>query len=129
MDIQLEFEVIEKFVQKEKQARFKQFILSPKNRKKFLKELSHFKYFKLEMFDEVKNDEKDAIFHRLKSLRGDHKSCYIISENSAFDQKQLLIEEAISILDSDLATILVFGKAEMIYYEGEPPNNRLISKL
>jgi hypothetical protein len=28
-----------------------------------------------------------------------------------------------------LATILVFGQAEMIYYEGEPPNNKLISKI
>jgi len=129
MNIQLEIQVIEKFVRKEKQSRYKQFISSPKNRKKFLNELSHFKDFKGEMFEEVKTNEKEIIFQQLKAIKGKSNSCYIISENSTIDQKELSIEDATSFLGSDLSIILVFGEAEMIYYEGEPPNNRFISKL
>jgi hypothetical protein len=129
MNTQLEIEVIEKFVRKEKQSRYKQFISSDKNRRKFVRELSHFKDFKLEMFEEIKGNQGDIILRQLKLIKGDRNNCYVISENAVIDQKQLSIEEAISFLDSDLATILVFGKAEMIYYEGEPPNNKVISKL
>jgi hypothetical protein len=129
MNTQLEIEVIEKFVRKEKQSRYKQFISSDKNRRKFVRELSHFKDFKLEMFEEIKDNQGDIILRQLKLIKGDRNNCYVISENAVIDQKQLSIEEAISFLDSDLATILVFGKAEMIYYEGEPPNNKVISKL
>jgi hypothetical protein len=129
MNTQLELEVIKKFVRKEKQSRFKQFISSIKNRKKFLNELPHFKDFKLELFDEVRVNEREIIFSKLKSLKGNQNTCYVISENATIDQKQISVEEAISFLDSDLATILVFGQAEMIYYEGEPPNNKLISKI
>lgn len=129
MNTELEIAVIEKFVRKEKQARYKQFISSIKNRKKFLSELPHFKDFRLELFEEVRVNEREIIFNKLKSLKSNQNTCYVISENSTIDQKQILVEEAISFLDSDLATILVFGQAEMIYYEGEPPNNRLISKI
>jgi hypothetical protein len=128
MNTQLEIEVIEKFVRKEKQSRYKQFISSDKNRRKFVRELSHFKDFKLEMFEEIKDNQGDIILRQLKLIKGDRNNCYVISENAVIDQKQLSIEEAISFLDSDLATILVFGKAEMIYYEGESPNNKFISK-
>jgi hypothetical protein len=128
MNTQLEIEVIEKFVRKEKQSRYKQFISSDKNRRKFVRELSHFKDFKLEMFEEIKGNQGDIILRQLKLIKGDRNNCYVISENAVIDQKQLSIEEAISFLDSDLATILVFGKAEMIYYEGESPNNKFISK-
>jgi hypothetical protein len=129
MNTQLELEVIKKFVRKEKQSRFIQFILSSKNRKKFLNELPHFKDFKLELFEEVRVNERKIIFNKLKSLKGNQDTCYVISENSTIDQKQITIEEAISFLSSGFATILVFGQAEMIYYEGEPPNNKSISKL
>jgi hypothetical protein len=128
MNTQLEIEVLEKFVRKEKQSRYKQFISSDKNRRKFVRELSHFKDFKLEMFEEIKDNQGDIILRQLKLIKGDRNNCYVISENAVIDQKQLSIEEAISFLDSDLATILVFGKAEMIYYEGESPNNKFISK-
>jgi hypothetical protein len=83
----------------------------------------------LELFDEVRVNEREIIFSKLKSLKGNQNTCYVISENATIDQKQISVEEAISFLDSDLATILVFGQAEMIYYEGEPPNNKLISKI
>lgn len=129
MNTQLEIAVIEKFVRKEKQARYKQFISSIKNRKKFIKQLPHFKDFRFELFEEVKSIEQKVLHQKLKSIKGNQNTCYIISENPNIDQKQLNIEDAIPFLNSDFATILVFGQAEMIYYEGEPPNNKFISKV
>lgn len=129
MNIELELKVIERFVRETKQSRYKQFISSAKNRKKFLNELPHFKDFELDLFEEVRANEKEAILHKLKSIKGNQNICYAISENSVIDQKQISIEDAFSLLNLDLPTILVFGQAEMIYYEGEPPNNKFISKV
>jgi hypothetical protein len=76
MNTQLEIEVIEKFIKREKQFRYKQFILSIKNRKKFLNELPHFKDFKSKLFEQVKTDEREIIFKKLKSLKATtNKKC------------------------------------------------------
>jgi hypothetical protein len=129
MNTLLEIELIEKFIRKEKRSRYKQFVSSNKNRKKFIIELSHFKDFRWEMFEEIKTSDRDVILQRLKLINGNKDTCYVISENPAIDQKQLAIEDAISSLGLDMATILIFGQTEMVYYEGEPPNNRYISKV
>jgi len=128
MNILLETALIEKFVRKKKQDRYKQFI-SSKNRNKFIKELPHFKNFRFELFEEVNANEQAVIRQKLKLMKGNQNTCYIISENPNIDQKRLNIEDAITFFDSGFATILVFGQAEMIFYEGEAPNNKFISKV
>jgi hypothetical protein len=130
MNIPLEIKVIEKFVIKDKQERYIQFVSSGKNRKKLLNDLPHFGFFNWQLLEEVEGTETQVIHERLKQIRGNKSNCYIICENSDLDQKQLSINDALGrTINSDQATILVFGDAELIYYEGEPPKNRFISKL
>ena len=128
MNIPLEIKVIEKFIRKEKQERYKQFVSSTKARIKFIKELPHFRDFKWDLLQEVNENEKQTIFQAFNSLQNYKSTCYVISENALIDQKELSISEAIEIVGSDMATILVFGDANMIYFEGEAPKNRYISK-
>jgi hypothetical protein len=127
MNQTLEIKVINKHVLKDKQSRYIQFVSSEKHRNKFIKELPHFNHFRFELLDEVHKEEVQEIQRRLKALSIKRTDCYVISENPAIDQKTLPLDEAMQEMNG-MATILVFGDAEMIYFEGEPPKNRYISK-
>ena len=129
-NIELESKVIKKFIDKTKQDRYIQFISKPKNRDKFTKALAHFRHFKWELFEEVKGIEEQVILTTLRNNKVDDKTCYIISESSRLDTRTMSTIEAISApVGMSLGTILVFGDAEIIFYESETINTRYISKL
>ena len=125
----MEIAVIKKFVTKDKQDRYIQFLSSNKTRKKFLNVLPHFKDFKWNLFEELSNEHD--ILSKLQALNFKVNDCYVISEDSEIDEKILSIKEVLNKIGGyrDYATILVFGNADMIYFEGEPPHNRYISKF
>jgi hypothetical protein len=124
----LEIKVIERFVIKPKRDRYLTFIKNNKTRDKFLKELAHFKGLRQDLFEELKSDERKKIMEKLNRLRN-IKDCYIISENSKLDNKRLDIETALNeIIGHGMGTIVVFGNVEIVYYEGEGPSERYISK-
>jgi hypothetical protein len=83
----------------------------------------------MEKFDWVHGDEKFIILERLKKSNIDTSTCYIISENSKLDTKTLETKVALDLtIGNDMGTILVFGDADIIYYDGEEAFDRLISK-
>jgi hypothetical protein len=125
----LEIKVIKKFVDTAKQDRYIQFVSSPKNRHKFVNDLSHFNFFKWELFEAVKGNEEQAILRSLQKNGVADKTCYVISENADIDTKTLDTTEAISeTVGYGMGTILVWGDADMIYFESETMNTRFISK-
>jgi hypothetical protein len=129
MSLDIETKVIERFIVKTKQDRYLTFIKSDKTRDKFISELAHFRNFRQERFDEIKSDESKIIKDRIKSL-GNVKDCYLISENSALDKKRLDIDTALNkTIGYSMGTLIVFGDAEIVYYEAEGPSGRWISKL
>jgi hypothetical protein len=128
MNQPLEIIVIQKFVAKDKQSRYIQFVSSEKNRNKFISILPHFNHFRWELMEEVHKEEAQEIQMHLKLLNIKGTDCYAISENPDIDQKTLSFDEALTEIRG-MATILVFGDAEMIYFEGEPPKNRFIGKV
>jgi hypothetical protein len=128
-NLSLEIEVIKKFVDKTKQDRYIQFISTAKNRHKFINQLSHFNFLKWEKFDKVENNEEQTILATLQKNKVVNKRCYIISENKNIDTRTLDVQEAISeTVGYGMGTILVFGNADIIYYESEEMNTRYISK-
>ena len=125
----LEIKVIRRFVAKAKQDRYIQFVSSPKNRQKFINDLSHFNFFQWDLFEAVNGIEEQIIRQALQKDGVDEKTCYVISENSDIDAKTLNTKEAISeTVGTGMGTILVFGDADMIYFESETMNTRFISK-
>jgi hypothetical protein len=76
-----------KFVIKNKQSRYIQFVSSEKNRSRLVSDLPHFSHFKSELLDEVHKNEAEEINLRLKALKIRGKDCFIISENTDIDQK------------------------------------------
>ena len=128
-NIDLEIKVIKKFVDKVKQDRYIQFVSSSKNRHKFINDLAHFNFFNWDLFDEVKGIEEDIILETLQKNNVVNKTCYVISENADIDTKTLDAKKAISeTVGYNMGTILVFGDAEMIFFESETINTRYISK-
>ena len=128
-NVHLEIRVIKKFVDKPKQNRYVQFVSSPKNRHKFISDLAHFDTFQWDLFDPVNGIEEQAILQLLKTNGVADKTCYVISENQTIDTKTLETKDAISeTVGSGMGTILVFGDAEIIFFESEEMNTRFISK-
>ena len=129
-NVNLEIEVIKRFVNKAKQDRYIQFVSSSKNRHKFIDDISHFNFLKWDKFDEVKGNEQQIILTTLQKNKVADKSCYVISENKEIDTKTLETKEAIrETVGYGMGTILVFGNADIIFYECETMNIRYISKF
>ena len=128
-NIDLEIKVIKKFVISTKQDRYIQFVSSPKNRHKFISDLSHFNFFKWDLFEAVNGIEGQIILQVLKKNNVVDTTCYVISENSDIDTKTLDIKEAVTeTVGLGMGTILVFGDADIIFFESETMNTRYISK-
>ena len=124
----IEKKVIERFIVKTKRERYLAFIENDKTRGKFISELAHFRDLIQEKFDEISGDEKKVIMDRIKGL-GNIKECYLISENSELDRKRLDIDTALSkTIGYGMGTLIVFGDAEIVFYEAEGPSDRCISK-
>jgi hypothetical protein len=123
MNVPLEIRVIEKFFKKEKQSRYINFITSEKNRNKFINQLSHLKDLNWELFQEVSSFDLSKVGNEYLS-----KACYVISEDDTIDGTNIAFEKVSDLMESGYAMIIVFGEADKIYYEGEPPYNRYLSK-
>jgi len=128
MDVELEAKVIKRFIINRKQERYLGFIQAEKTRRKFTDELAHFSS-QLKDFEEIKGNEWKVLEEKLKNL-GNPTDCYMISENSEIDAKRLDVKLALrESIGYGSGTLIVFGDANMVYYEGEGPSDRWISKL
>ncbi|WP_345223663.1 hypothetical protein [Hymenobacter koreensis] len=127
MITQQEQSFIKKYIVREKQERYLAFLSHAQNRRKFIEALYHFTDFKWELMQEIKGpDETHAIVDKLKSY--EHIiNCSVISTDTNYDGKLLPVREAIQKVVGIEGSILIFGAAEVIYYEGEAPKRRYIS--
>lgn len=126
---EIELEVIHRFCIKSKKDRFRSFILNPKNRVKFIRELHNMSFLDFKLFNKILGDEGDLLRQRLKEY-GLSQECYIISENEKIDQIFSDTENALrEVIGSDLGSIIVFGNIDLVYCELEGFNNRWISKV
>ena len=126
--LDIETKVIKRFIIKDKQDRYLQFIKDDRLRQNFTNELAHFLDLKYDLFEEVKGDERAFIKNRIKSLPK-IKDCYLISEDTALDQQRIDVDTALSkIIGFGMGALLGFGDADLIYYESEGPSDRWITK-
>ena len=129
MNVELEIAVIKKFVKKDKQDRYIRLLSSKKRRVKFIKALAHFSDFNPDKMDQVNEPIDQYVLAKIQKLAVNASRCYVISENSRLDQQPIDTSLALQeIIGYGMGAIIVFGNADIIYYEGEEPKNRLISK-
>jgi hypothetical protein len=130
MNTPLEIKVIEKYIDIDKQERYIKFVSSRNSRFKFIKDLPHFKHLKWDLFDTIKGSEIEIVRTLVNQIKPSVSDCYVISENLQIDAKVLSIDVAVKeIIGYGMATILVFGNADFIFFEDEGPNRRFISRF
>jgi hypothetical protein len=120
------------FVVRGRQERFLSFLSTPKNRKKFTKELPHFRWFdlrfatavpwnvdpKLKLWD--RHLQGIANVCRVLRSKGAGPTCWVISEHSKLDGQELQLESALeSVIGSGMGTILSCIPGKLAYFEGE----------
>jgi hypothetical protein len=125
MQTEIELAFVKKFVKKDKQERYLGFLSNEKTRSKFTNELHYFKDFEWDLFNEVRGLDRDAIIARIKDEKEISK-CHVVSYRPEYDGKSYSIEDAINLVGTE-EIILIFGNADVVYYEGEAPGNRYIS--
>jgi len=125
---EIESKTIQKFVRKDKRDRYLAFISKTKTRDKFVSELAHFSDFEPSFFYKVYGDIRQVIQTRIKTFKN-QTDCYAISENREIDGQRIAIKTALDkTIGYGMGTILVFGDIDLVYFEGEEPNDRLISR-
>ncbi|PJJ58724.1 hypothetical protein [Hymenobacter chitinivorans] len=126
---ELEIKVIQRFINQSKQDRYIQFVRSTKNRGKFIADLNHFNILQAEAFEYVRGIEEEVVRAALQTQGLIGTTCYVISENPSIDTQTLTIDEALRMtVGHGMGTMLVFGNAEMAFYECETMNVRYISR-
>lgn len=129
MNQELEIKVIERFFIREKKERYKSFVSNQKLRQKFINELAHSPDLDFSLFSEVIGSEKQIVKKSINTLRK-ADDCYVISENKDIDGHRINIDTALDeTIGLGMGTLLVFGDADLVFYEGEEPNARWISKV
>jgi hypothetical protein len=120
--------LIKKFVVKDKQERYLAFLAKDRTRSKFTDELYHFNDFKWQLFREIlgSENESETIASKVKGNKN-ISLCRVISANPEYDGKVMSVDEAIKTAIGIEGTILIFGDADIVYYEGEAPKRRYIS--
>jgi hypothetical protein len=125
-DLELEILTIERFFTKAKVARYTGFVAKEKTRGKFISQLAHLKDLEYSKFKKAGPDPRALIIQVANNLS--LKMCYAISENRRIDGRFLYIPEAIEkVIGYGSGTLLVFGRAQVVYYEGEEMGDRWIS--
>jgi hypothetical protein len=120
--------LIKKFVEKDKQDRYLTFLSKDKTRKKFTEILYHFNDFNWKLFREIagSENERETINLKVNSAKN-ISTCSVISADPDLDGKVLSVDAAIKKAVGIEGTILIFGDADIVYYEGEAPKRRYIS--
>jgi hypothetical protein len=129
-DFDLEAKVVSRFVVKAKRDRYLSFVTSPRNRSKLLADLhSATVFLKMEAFEQVMGLEEEVIRQALQRQGLSTSTCYVISDNKRLDTHVLPLPEALrAVIGWGLGTLLVFGDAQVVYFEGEGKNVRYISR-
>ena len=123
---ELEVLTINRYFQKEKRKRLVDFVQDDKKRQKFIALLPHLKDLDFSKFLLLERNEKNTILKMITDKK--LNQCYIISENRQIDRQFMDAERALDeTIGNGMGTILVFGDAEIVYYESEEMKNRWIS--
>ena len=112
-----EEELIKAFFVPTKRRRYLEFILKPKSRRKFLRELAHFGGLDVRYAKEI-HVNPTGLAVLLKQMRVPDV-CWVVSENSDIDGKLMPVPDALSELGRNMGTFLSFVPGKLAYFENE----------
>jgi len=113
--------IVRAFIIPVRQERYLGFLKTPKNRKKFIDQLPHFKHLNLEFVVDVRGAQSSAsgIYDLLKA-KGAGDKCWIMSENSELDGKELKLQTALKeTVGRRMGTFISSIPGKLGYFEDE----------
>ncbi|MFZ0309952.1 MAG: hypothetical protein WAL89_17390 [Candidatus Sulfotelmatobacter sp.] len=123
-----EEELVKAFIMPTKRQRYLDFVSKPKARQKFLRELAHFKSLDpryLLTIPPNKQHAKDIAL--ILTQKGAPPSCWVTSEDSRLDGKEMPLAEALSdVVGRQMGTFLSCIPGRLAYFEGEDMGARWI---
>ena len=116
-----EFAFIDAFVVKERRQRLRCLVASPRRRKQFLRELAHFKWLDQRrvrtLAPSAQNPQAVA---KLLRQKGAPDSCFVVSEDSRIDSKQMPLLAALEqVIGYGMGTIISCIPGKLAYFEDE----------
>jgi len=116
-----EEELVKAFILPVRQERYLEFLKTPKNRTKFVDQLAHFKHLNPQFAISIPgNQQNPASLLRLLSAKGAGLNCWVISENSETDGREMDLEAALKeTVGMQMGTFLSCVPGKLAYFEDE----------
>jgi hypothetical protein len=116
-----EAEVVKAFILPSKRNRYLEFLMTPKKRAKFIAQLSHFKHLNPKFASNILGLESNpASLLKLLAARGAGSKCWVISENSRVDAREMDLEAALKeTVGCGMGTIISCIPGKLAYFEDE----------
>jgi hypothetical protein len=116
-----EEEVIKAFILPNKRNRYLEFLTTPKRRKKFIAQLAHFKHLNPKFaFSVPGRDANPDSLLKLLVTKGAGSKCWVISENSEFDAREMDLGVALKeTIGYGMGTFISCVPGKLAYFEDE----------
>jgi hypothetical protein len=116
-----EEELIRAFIPRRRQERFLEIIAKPKKRAKLLTQLSHFKALDPRFMVAIPpNQQNPASLAKILKAKGAGAKCYVVSENSRLDGKEVELETALEeTVGCQMGTLISCIPGKLGYFEDE----------
>jgi hypothetical protein len=113
--------VVKAFIPSHRQERFLEIIAKPKKRAKLLTELSHYKALDPRFMLGIPSDQQHPpALVKLLRAKGAGSTCYIISENSWLDGREVDLETALKeTVGCQMGTLISCIPGRLGYFEDE----------
>lgn len=130
MDFGIETAVIVSFIRPSKRNRWLELIAKPGGRQRLRASLAHFGDLDPNVMIPIPRDQQDpGSIQRLLVRHGAPSSCYLISESSELDAKQMDLAQALkSVVGYGFGSLISCKPGLLGYFEGEEPGDRVILK-
>jgi hypothetical protein len=116
-----EEELVKAFILPVRQERYLEFLKTPKRRAKFIDQLAHFKHLNPQFVVSIPGNQRNpASLLKLLSAKGAGPNCWVISENSEMDGREMDLETALrETIGSQMGTFLSCVPGRLAYFEDE----------
>ena len=113
--------LVKAFILPVRQERYLDFLKSPKKRAKFLAQFAHFKHLNPKFVVRIPGIQQNPIsLLKLLTGKGAGPSCWVMSEDSALDGKEMDLEDAlIEIIGRQMGTFLSCIPGRLAFFEDE----------
>jgi len=113
--------IVRAFIDPRRRERYLEFLSTPKWRRKFISELAHFKALDPKCLVSIPpNQQHASTLAELLAIKGAGSPCWVISENSELDAREMSLREALKeTVGCGMGTIISCIPGRLGYFEDE----------